>query len=676
MVSNSGTATATVDLSLTTLEGVPTGLGAQISVLPNGQVAKFLKQIEGFEDLPDPFQGILRTTTDALAGVAVAGLRGRYNERKDFLIATTSPVDENRSSVGTELVFPHLADGGGFTTQLILFDGGNGAATTGVLSFSTPSGTGLDVKLLGDDVPPAALNLTSLSATPGDIVVLRAEGLDPVAATFATFEFGTARSIDVPVRSVDGNEVRVTVPFFIDPESLTLGAGRVSVSLKQEFPGGSAIYGPIDNFSIGELPSSAGDPGQVTLQVLDQLLLLAGQAPSQWTRLEEAAAGLIDARSVVAAIESTQADLLALREQVALVASGQVQRVTLGSGDTGDVFIDRDVLVLMDRILAAYAGRMLGISALETALGTEPGLGFGLFEHGLTVGIDESSKDLLDGVRDFTALSGFLLALLGIAALVGGSVALGTFATIAAPVILVASIAAGGLYVYHQETQTDRILGDRFQDFEPCDVDYVTPIRQLAAEGLVSLALDKITGAGTKKLLGGFGWGDEFLEIVDKARGALLGVAPNPIEQTGPSALLADKTKCLPIVEVARNLPPTTDPPATDPPTTDPPTTDPPTTDPPTTDPPTTDPPTTDPPTTAAQHRSAGGPRPSSNGPGILQPRPDGLPFTRHRDPVLGRGPGCEQQCRRMYASVRRFKSSWTQRRQHRPQHGRLNDGT
>ena len=175
----------------------------------------------------------------------------------------------------------------------------------------------------------------------------------------------------------------------------------------------------------------------------------------------------------MAAIESTQADLLALREQVALVASGQVQRVTLGSGNTGDVFIDRDVLVLMDRILLAYAGRMLGISALETALGTEPGLGFGLFEHGLTVGIDESSKDLLDGVRDFTALSGFLLALLGIAALVGGSVALGTFAAIAAPVILVASIAAGGLYVYHQEPQTDRILGDRFQDFEPCDVDYV-----------------------------------------------------------------------------------------------------------------------------------------------------------------------------------------------------------
>ena len=89
VVSNSGSATATVDLALTTLEGVPTGLGAQISVLPNGQVAKFLKQINGFESLPEPFQGILRITTNALAGVAVAGLRGRYNERQDFLIAPT-----------------------------------------------------------------------------------------------------------------------------------------------------------------------------------------------------------------------------------------------------------------------------------------------------------------------------------------------------------------------------------------------------------------------------------------------------------------------------------------------------------------------------------------------------------------------------------------------------------
>ena len=270
VVSNSGSATAAVDLALTTLEGVPTGLGAQISVLPNGQVAKFLKQDRGLRKTwPDPFQGILRITTDALAGVAVAGLRGRYNERKDFLIATTSPVDENRSPVGTELVSRI------WRTAVVLRHSLSCLTAAMVLrpqeSSASPHPPVRDsMSTSWRRRPTAALNLTSLSATPGDIVVLRAEGLDPVAATFATFEFGTARSIDIPVRSVDGNEVRVTVPFFIDPESLTLGAGRVSVSLKQEFPGGSAIYGPIDNFSIGELPSSAGDPGQVTLQVLDQ----------------------------------------------------------------------------------------------------------------------------------------------------------------------------------------------------------------------------------------------------------------------------------------------------------------------------------------------------------------------------------------------------------------------
>ncbi len=563
VVSNAGTSTATVDLALTTLTGEPTGLSAQISVLPNGQVARFLKQIDGFEGLPVPFQGILRITTSATAGVTVAGLRGRYNERKDFLIATTSPVDENASPVGTELVFPHLADGGGFTTQLILFDGGGTAATTGNLSFSTPAGTSLDVRLLGDDLTPAALALTQLSATPGDVVVLRADDLDPAVATFATFEFGTDRSIDVPVRSVNGNDVEVAVPFFIDPESL-------------------------------ELPSSVGDPGQITLQVLDQLLSLVGQAPTQWARIEEAAAGGLDAASVVAALETTQSDLLALRQQVAQVVAGQTQRVTLSSGGVGNVVIDRDVLALMDRIFVAYASDMLSNSALETAQQAKPaGSGFGLFWHGITVSIDETSKELLDGVRDFTTLSGIMLGVLALAAVVGGSAALVTFATIAAPVILIASIAAGGAYVYHQETQTDRILGDRFADFDPCDVDF-TPIGQLAAEGAISLALNKAASVGTTQLMSRFGYADAFIKVIDEARGALLAVAPNPIAETGPGTLLADKTKCLEIVTAVRNKPPpdTGDPPdTTDPPDTDPPdTTDPP--DPPdTTDPP--DPPDT-----------------------------------------------------------------------------------
>jgi hypothetical protein len=49
----------------------------------------------------------------------VVGLRGRYNERSDFLISTTSPSSE-AAPAPAQSVFPFFADGGGYTTQFVL----------------------------------------------------------------------------------------------------------------------------------------------------------------------------------------------------------------------------------------------------------------------------------------------------------------------------------------------------------------------------------------------------------------------------------------------------------------------------------------------------------------------------------------------------------------------------
>ena len=56
------------------------------------------------------------------------GLRSRRNQRGDFLIATTPPASEAEPSSSTELVIPHLPDGGGFTTQIIVFSLGQSAS--------------------------------------------------------------------------------------------------------------------------------------------------------------------------------------------------------------------------------------------------------------------------------------------------------------------------------------------------------------------------------------------------------------------------------------------------------------------------------------------------------------------------------------------------------------------
>ena len=107
----------------------------------------FLGQIQGFAGLPDPFQGVLRVSTSSTAGLSVIGLRGRYNERGEFLITTTAPVDESASPSTTEMLFPHLAVFGGYSTQFILFSGSTGQSASGTLRFVSQDGQALSLSL-------------------------------------------------------------------------------------------------------------------------------------------------------------------------------------------------------------------------------------------------------------------------------------------------------------------------------------------------------------------------------------------------------------------------------------------------------------------------------------------------------------------------------------------------
>jgi hypothetical protein len=104
-----------------------------------------LNQITGFGSLPLPFQGVLRASSTA--SISVMGLRGRYNERGDFLMTTTPPANESAPASISPLFIPHLADGGGFTTQFVLFSGTAGPSSSGTLQFFAQSGSGLNLSL-------------------------------------------------------------------------------------------------------------------------------------------------------------------------------------------------------------------------------------------------------------------------------------------------------------------------------------------------------------------------------------------------------------------------------------------------------------------------------------------------------------------------------------------------
>ena len=90
-------------------------------------------------------QGVLRITSPT--PVSVMGLRGRYNERGDFLMSTVPPSNEASPPATTSLYMPHFVDGGGYTTQFILFSGSANQSSSGTLRFFSQTGQPLSLTL-------------------------------------------------------------------------------------------------------------------------------------------------------------------------------------------------------------------------------------------------------------------------------------------------------------------------------------------------------------------------------------------------------------------------------------------------------------------------------------------------------------------------------------------------
>ena len=127
------------------LNGAPVGNALTRPIGSNSQVSMFIDQLPGFENLPVPFRGVLRISTTG-AGISVSGLRGRYNERGEFLMSTAQPVDENAPSTSSDLFFPNFSQSGGSTTQFVLFPRSN-LPTSGQLEFFLQTGQRMNLPL-------------------------------------------------------------------------------------------------------------------------------------------------------------------------------------------------------------------------------------------------------------------------------------------------------------------------------------------------------------------------------------------------------------------------------------------------------------------------------------------------------------------------------------------------
>jgi hypothetical protein len=104
----------------------------------NGHIVRFANEL--VSSLPTGFAGLLDITSST--PFAALTMRSLYNERNDFLLATF-PIADMLQSAPAPIVFPQIADGGGYVTQFILIGGGGASAVT--LNFYGEDGKPLPV---------------------------------------------------------------------------------------------------------------------------------------------------------------------------------------------------------------------------------------------------------------------------------------------------------------------------------------------------------------------------------------------------------------------------------------------------------------------------------------------------------------------------------------------------
>jgi hypothetical protein len=136
-LTNTSTTTATATLELMESSGASTGLATTVSIPPSGHISMFLHQL--FPVMPPSFRGVLRVNAGPTP-LAVVALRSRYNETGRFLITTTPVANEASAATSADLIFPHITDGGGYTTRFALFSATAGQTSNGTVRFFNRSG--------------------------------------------------------------------------------------------------------------------------------------------------------------------------------------------------------------------------------------------------------------------------------------------------------------------------------------------------------------------------------------------------------------------------------------------------------------------------------------------------------------------------------------------------------
>jgi YD repeat-containing protein len=179
---NPGSKPATVTLRLRSTDGTQIALGTG-TLLPGAHAARFVDEFSsiapGFVLPPDFSSAVGFGTLDVESDqpVSTIALRLSINLRGELLFTSTPVADLTKTVTPGPIHFPHFADGGGFTTSMVLLNTST-AQQDGTINFSGTDGTpyviSADNGQTGSSFP--------YSIAPGGAFLLQSLGANPAVA--------------------------------------------------------------------------------------------------------------------------------------------------------------------------------------------------------------------------------------------------------------------------------------------------------------------------------------------------------------------------------------------------------------------------------------------------------------------------------------------------------------
>jgi len=246
---------------------------------PNGQIATFLNQapFNGRSSLTGTF------TFSSNIAVSVVALRGRVNERSEFLLTTLPVADLSAATSSGVLVFPHFAAGGGWTTQIVLVNPTDGPLTGGI-EFRDPSGQVTTAanpfnNNLTYSIPPrSSFKLqTSVASSPaltGSVRIIPTTSTStPAGLTIFSFQNRGITVSEAGVASASpGSAFRLFVESFGDFDQAASGSTRTGLAIANTSPQTTTVI-----VEVKDLDGSTGLIGTISIPGNGQTSLFMNQ---------------------------------------------------------------------------------------------------------------------------------------------------------------------------------------------------------------------------------------------------------------------------------------------------------------------------------------------------------------------------------------------------------------